>query len=217
MELTNEVVAACRDVAAKTTWRLRRRNDGDFDDAFQEALIAATEVDRLEYVWYQTLNRLDARYHFRRKDLIMGDLVDVSYDLDSKLDAEELLQRLPDDERPLLRRIYVDGELRVDIARERGCAQNTITRAVKTAIGKLNGSVQTNVVDGALVLREKMKGPKPTPVVGDLSILSEREREVAIAINAGERIVDIAKRLGTSRDSVARAANRARRRLKEKT
>ncbi len=217
MELTDEVVAVCRDVATRNTWRLRRRNDGDFDDAFQEALIAATEVDRLDYIWYQTINRLDARYHFRRKDLIMGDLVDVgvSFDLDSKLDAEDLLKKLPDDESSLLRRVFCDDDLRIDIARERGCAQNTITRTIKLAIGKLNGSVQTNVVDGVLVLREKLKGPKPTPVVGDLSRLSEREREVAIAINAGERIVDIANRLGTSRDSVAKAAERARRKLKE--
>lgn len=206
----------CRSVA-----RQIMRRDGDInlgydeEDVFQEACICALEIDESVenfggYVYFKTLNALSLRYKKRRKyrdrELGVWDKLVPSYDdasrRDAKIDADELLRRLPDDVREVVRRHFFLDESIDSMAREIGLSRAGLRHRVQMAFARLRGLTYQEYIKERAAKERERKNARFELLARDASAFPPLVQKVVELARTGKTVPEIADALGMSDSAV---------------
>lgn len=120
----------------------------DFDDILQEARIVALHMDDVPkdkvggFLFYRTMNALTVRYktHRRRRDIrVEVDAVAPDERVEAKVEAEDVLRRLPPEIREIVRRHFWEDEPYTSLASREGVTGTALSMRVRYAFARLRG------------------------------------------------------------------------------
>lgn len=187
----------------------------DEEDVFQEACICALELDESVenfggYVYFKTLNALSLRYKKRRKyrdrelgawDKLVPSPDDASR-RDAKLDADEILRRLPDDVREVVRRHFFLDESLDSMAREIGLSRAGLRHRVQMAFARLRGLSYQEYLKERAAKELERKNARFELLARDASAFPPLVQKVVELAREGKTVREIAGILGMSDSAV---------------
>lgn len=120
----------------------------DFDDILQEARIVALHLDDVPkekvggFLYFRTMNALTVRYktHRQRRDIrVEVDAVAPDEKVEAKVEAEDVLRRLPPEIREIVRLHFWEDEPYTTLASREGVTPTALSMRVRYAFARLRG------------------------------------------------------------------------------